>query len=269
MSEMDFETQVRSIARTLRYPPTPDVAGSVMPRLRPVTGPRLFSRPWAWSLVTVLILLSSLLLIPPARAAILEFIQIGIVRIFPRATELPVEAPPTEMPQPLAPVTATPYMNAAPLLDDLGRFAGERTLPEAQSLASSSYPIRLPAYPTDLGAPDRVFVQQADGVIVIMVWLDPGQPDRMLMSLHSIPTGSWMIRKFEPRVIEKTRVNNQPAVWAVGPYPILLSNGESDYVRLIDGHVLIWEMGEITYRLESNLSLEEAIKVAESLQPIP
>ena len=32
------------------------------------------------------------MLIPPARAAIIEFIQIGIVRIFPRPTEPPVDA---------------------------------------------------------------------------------------------------------------------------------------------------------------------------------
>jgi hypothetical protein len=37
---------------------------------------------------------------------------------------------------------------------------------------------------------------------------------------------------------------------------------------LINGHVLIWEEGNITYRLETALPLEEAIKIAESLQPI-
>ena len=47
-----------------------------------------------------------------------------------------------------------------------------------------------------------------------------------------------------------------------------LSNGNIDLVRLIDGHVLIWTEGNITYRLETSLSLDEALKVAESLQPI-
>jgi hypothetical protein len=31
---------------------------------------------------------------------------------------------------------------------------------------------------------------------------------------------------------------------------------------------LIWTQGEITYRLETDLTLEEATKIAESLQPI-
>jgi len=39
--------------------------------------------------------------------------------------------------------------------------------------------------------------------------------------------------------------------------------------RLVNGHVLIWENGEVTYRLETDLSMEEAVKIAESLEPIP
>jgi hypothetical protein len=47
-----------------------------------------------------------------------------------------------------------------------------------------------------------------------------------------------------------------------------LSNGVYQDVRLIKGHVLIWEQEEITYRLETDLPLEEAVRVAESLQPL-
>jgi hypothetical protein len=39
--------------------------------------------------------------------------------------------------------------------------------------------------------------------------------------------------------------------------------------RLVDGDVLAWEEGGITYRLESTLSLDEARRVAESLTPAP
>jgi hypothetical protein len=42
-----------------------------------------------------------------------------------------------------------------------------------------------------------------------------------------------------------------------------------EFTRLVDGHVLIWADGDITYRLETNLLLEEAIRIAESLRPIP
>jgi hypothetical protein len=45
-----------------------------------------------------------------------------------------------------------------------------------------------------------------------------------------------------------------------------LSNGEIDLRRMIEGHVLIWADGPITYRLETDLSLDEAVKIAESLK---
>jgi len=34
------------------------------------------------------------------------------------------------------------------------------------------------------------------------------------------------------------------------------------------GNVLVWERGGITYRMESNLPLDDAIAIAESLEPI-
>jgi hypothetical protein len=39
-----------------------------------------------------------------------------------------------------------------------------------------------------------------------------------------------------------------------------------DLRRLIDGRVLIWEQGSITYRLETDLEMDEAVKIAESLK---
>ena len=35
---------------------------------------------------------------------------------------------------------------------------------------------------------------------------------------------------------------------------------------LVEGHALVWEEGDITYRLETSLSLDEAVKIAESLR---
>ena len=105
MKDMDFETQLRSIASGMEYPPTPDIAGSVAGRLRGPR-PRLMNRTFARSLVVVMVLLASLLLIPPVRAAVLDFIQIGIVRIF-RSEPAPVP-PPTQIPSAMVPVTATP-----------------------------------------------------------------------------------------------------------------------------------------------------------------
>jgi hypothetical protein len=266
MSELDFENQLHSIARQMDYPLTPDVAGFVTARLRSsLPRPRFASKALAWSLTVILVLFSSLMLIPPARAAILEFIQIGIVRIFPRPTEIPG----TITPESMVPSTATPYLDRLPVLSDLSQIAGQRSLDQAQNIVALHYALLLPTYPADLDEPDLVFVQDADGSMTILVWLDPNDPDTVLLSLHFIPEGSWAIHKSEPVVLEQTSVNGNRAFWAVGPYPLRLSNGNLDFTRLIIGHVLIWVSDDITYRLETALPLEEAVKIAESLQPIP
>ena len=169
-----FEKQISSIARRLDYPRTPDVVGSVMQRLsaKGMGGSRqgrFISRRLAWSLAVFLVLFSSLMLIPPARAAILEFIQIGIVRIF-RAEPTQVSPPQREFPSSIPPVTATPAPTLEPLIPILERLEGEQSLESAQQLVD--YPIMLPSYPPALGEPDRIFVQDADGDMTILVWID-------------------------------------------------------------------------------------------------
>ena len=264
MNEMDFDAQIQSIAKEMNYPRTPNIAGFVTARLRSSTRLRLISRTLAWALTSALILLSSLMLIPPARAAILEFIQIGVVRIF-RTEPIPLSPPNEEAPSG-NPVPATPALTPQRLIPILKTVAGEMTLDQAQKIVD--YPILLPSYPSDLGQPDYVFVQDADGAMTILVWLDPQNPDQVLMSLHFLPSGSWAIKKVNPVVIEETSVNGQPAVWTTGPYPMRLENGDMQFIRMIDGHVLIWAAGNVTYRLETGLSLDEAIKIAVSLHPV-
>jgi len=268
MNELEqelFEKRLISISKGLDYPRTPNIAGSVLTRLRTSTRPRFVSRRLAWSLTIILILFSSLMLIPPARAAIIEFIQIGIVRIFrntPTPPPVPFEGPSST----IIPGTATPGPTSQPLIPLLENLAGEMTLDEAQQTVD--YPILLPSYPADLGHPDRVFVQDADGNMAILVWIDQQRPERVLMSLHFLPRGSWAIDKVDPMLIKETNVNGERAIWTVGPYPLKLYNGDMEFTRLINGHVLIWADGDITYRLETDLSLEETIKIAESLEPI-
>jgi hypothetical protein len=283
-----FEKQLHSLAKGMQYPRTPDIAGSVMARVRALPSPtraersaseveagrgargegrpRSISRRLAWSLTILLILFTSLMLIPPVRAAVIEFIQIGVVRIF-QGEPTPATPPEQQFPSTMIPVTATPAATAQPLIPLLEKLAGETTLEEAQQQVN--YPVVLPSYPSDLGPPDRVFVQDADGDMTVLVWIDPQQPDEILMSLHIVPPGSWAIEKVNPALVQETTVNGQRAIWAVGPYPLRFANGNLDFVRMMDGRVLIWTEGDITYRLETDLTVEEAVKVAESLEPIP
>jgi len=263
MNEMDFEAQVRSIASRMEYPPTPDLAGNVTARLQLLARPRLISKAFVWSLTIIIVLCSSLMLIPSVRAAILEFIQIGTVRIFsPEPTD---QSTTTATSQAQTAITST--SPASDVLSSLDQMAGQTTLAEAQ--ANVEYPILLPLYPTDLGEPDHVYIQEMNGNALILVWMDPQDQEQVLMSLHFIPNGSWAIKKMEPTVIEETTVHGDRAIWTTGPYPLITNSGNIQYMRLINGHVLIWAASDVTYRLETNVSLEEAVQIAESLAQIP
>ena len=252
-----IDPRLQALAKELPYPPTPSIANSVMNRISGHGNRPRFNRRLAWALTAIIFLFAGVIFVPPVRAAVLEFIQIGIVRIFPAPAM--TESPTMEMP-----VTATPPSTSPSLIPLLEQVGGETTMETAQK--KIGFPIPLPTLPSDLGPPDRVFLQDAGGWMLVMVWLDPQQPDRVRMSLHMIQEGSWTIKKFQPAVIEETTVNNLYAIWTGGGYPLIMKNADIQFTRLINGNVLIWEENKITYRLETDLGLDEAIRIAESLQ---
>ena len=261
-----IEEGLTQIAGSMQYPQTPSLSRLVLARIQgsSSTGSRM--RKMAFASAVILVLLSTLMLVPPVRAAILEFIQIGIVRIFNTNTDerISFETPISPGPESNGHVTTMPG-GQDEIFTFLGELSGEATLEQAQELVD--YPILLPDYPAELGDPDRVFVQEAEGRMLVLIWLSDLQPDHVALSLHFIPEGSWAVEKFKPEVIQETSVNGARAVWTEGPYPLILRNGQVEIVRLIAGHVLNWTADGITIRLETDLPLEGAIRIAESLQP--
>jgi hypothetical protein len=257
-----WEHRLQSLSRELPYPPTPDIARAV--RLK-ISERRPSLTRWRFALVSVaivLVVLAGLMAVPGVRAAVLEFLQIGGIRILlPSATQTPTPAH-TPLPSQTLPPTATPADLIA--LDDL---AGETTLEEASQQVS--FEVRLPSYPPDLGMPERVFIQDLQGDVLILVWTEEQDPGKARLILYEIAPGSWAGTKGEPDLVERTWVNDQPAVWVEGPHPFTLSDGYQSFYRLIVGRALIWAEDQVTYRLESYLSLEEAIKIAESLEALP
>ncbi|MFN8453687.1 MAG: hypothetical protein U0401_03290 [Anaerolineae bacterium] len=259
--EEAWEARLRRTAQAFPYPPTPDVAGAVQKRLAEES--RVKPGFWAssrsrltWAALIVLLILGGLLAVPQVRARVIEFLQIGAIRI--------LLGEPTPAPSP-GPHTPTPLPSPTPLASLLD-LAGETTLAEAEQ--GAGFPIRLPAYPAGLGLPERVFLQDMNGPVVVLVWLDPIRPGGVRFSLHQFGPGTFA-EKGNPAAVQEAQVNGQRAIWAEGPYLLQIRRGsEVDYDlrRLVEGRVLIWTEGEITFRLESDLTLEEAIKVAESLR---
>jgi hypothetical protein len=252
------------------------VAGVVTKRLDSGSRLRIPLRSAKVIVPLLIFLLVVLFAVPGVRAEIVRFFQVGVVRIFPATatqTAFPVfpQVPLTATPLAASPSTATPRISLTPFVVQnetpsnitLSSLAGETTLEAAQ--ADLSFPVRLPTYPADLGKPERVFLQE-DGPMLILVWTDPANPQNVLLSLYEIGPESVMIHKFAPRVIQETQVNGQYAVWVEGPYLVQLTDGTYAQRMLVAGNTLIWEENGITYRLESDLSLGEAVKIAESLK---
>jgi hypothetical protein len=275
----EWEVRLRATAGAFPYPPTPDIAGAVRSRLEAESArpTRLRSR-LGWAVIAVLLILGGLLAVPQVRAAVVQFLQIGTIRIFlteptptltPTTTTSPGPLPPT-LATPIStpteePPTATPRPTPTPLSSVLD-LAGETTLAEAQQKAG--FPIRLPTYPPDLGPPDRVFLQDLGGPVVVLAWLDPDQLNRVRLSLHQLGPGTFG-QKLQPPVIQETTVHGQPALWTEGPYLLQFQRGGQVVYEgqlLVTGHVLVWVEDDITYRLETDLSLEEAVQIAESLR---
>jgi hypothetical protein len=261
--EGQWEIRVRAAARAFVYPPTPDVAGAVRQRTAAGSARRAPGGRLAWTFVAAMLILAGLgglLAVPQVRAALVEVLRIGAVRIL-LAAPTPTATPTAPAPTQTRP-TATPKPTATPLTSVLD-LAGETSLAEAQ--ARAGFAIKLPSYPPDLGPPDRVFLQDMAGPVVIMAWLAPEQPDRVQLSLHQLGPGTFA-EKVQPRVVQETTVRGQPALWTEGPHLLQVPGGGYEPRRLVTGNTLIWAEGEITYRLETDLPLEEALRIAESLE---
>lgn len=78
----------------------------------------------------------------------------------------------------------------------------------------------------------------------------------------------------EETTVEEMTVNGERAIWIEGaPHSVEFSytaagpESEMETIRLA-GNVLLWEHGDLTMRLEAEISRERAIEIAESLEPL-
>ena len=265
-----LEERLAEAAASFNYPPTPDIAGSVRERLETERRPsrrwsRTVPRRLAWALAALL-LFGGIAATPDARARILAFLRIGSIEIVvPTVTPVIPTAPAV-----VATEQATPRPASSPTpLSSRLNLNGQTTLDDAQTRVD--FPIRLPSYPPDLAAPDGIYVQDLGGPAVILVWLERGSTARVSMSLHQLTEDAFARKLVQrPELMQETTVNGRGAAWVRGPHLLQFRAPGGGFElrerRLVLGNVLIWEENEITYRLETELPLEEAVRVAESLR---
>lgn len=260
-----LEQDLYSLGRELGRMPTPDVAVQVRQRL--LEQPPAPSRRQAWVFlrspwrmaaalaILVVVLGASLALVPTTREALARFFGLEHIRIVRDDT-----------------LDGTPGPEGRTLV-------GATTLEQARR--QMDFPVLLPRL-KGLAEPDEVYVQQLGSPqelqVVLRYYWRPGFPDGIpgkkdiLFTLYQFRT-TGVFEKFITSEIrlQEVSVKGVSGFWLEGAFHLLryrTADGHevADLSRQVQGNTLAWEVDGVTYRLETELSLEEALKIAESME---
>lgn len=266
LSEADLEQMMSTLGNEFEYPPTPDLATSVGARLRreeqrpaPVSIwdriTALRDRPAVAALLAVILLSLVIAAVPPTRSAVADWLGIRGVVIVEQ--------------------TATP---SAPLATGLN-LGAPVTLADARDRAD--YRVRMPDLPR-YADPDEVYVSAyPEGGQVAMVYRAgdslPRAAETGVGLLFTQFRGDLNPNAFGKGVgpdttIERVTVGDSEGLWISGEAHVFYYTDDtgaslSEHIRLA-GNTLLWQSGDLTLRIESALTKDEAIRIAESVRAI-
>ena len=185
-------------------------------------------RPWrliAIALAVLVVAIGAVLAVPPARTAILDWLGLRGVSIV-RVDELP----PTPVAERL----------------DLGRQVTLEKLPGWVLVPDDE--------------PDGVYIGHGR---VSLLW---GTPDRVRLLLTEFQGEAFIEKLIEPDApVERVTVDGEPGAWLEDPHVVIfkdLRGRIQESTPRLAGKTLLWQDGEVTLRLEGNLSKEEALRIA-------
>lgn len=270
----DLAPRLRALGQHLAFPPTPDLAASVRAELdrggrsRVTTTTNARWRHWRVALTAVAAILVLVpvmtLAVPPARAVVagwLDRIDLPGIRI-----EVTRDGEPTA--EPAGAVGTTLLLGERVSLSDAAAQAG--------------FPLKVPDDDTlgGLGAPDEVYLRQVEGgALVSLLYLPrPGLPEigttgvgALLMQFHSIEEIELMVKGVsEMDTPIPVRVGDAFGYWVrngrlyIAPDPSAPPEFDPVGPRP-SGNVLLWAEGTTTYRLETALTRDAAVALAENL----
>ena len=248
MTDEELGQALRALEPLLLHPDPPDVADEVLAGIRAGRRPR---RRLSSRARIVILIAAAVLAVATAAAAAKLVIDLGGIRI---------EREPT--------LTATP--TGSPIAGvALGQPA---TLSEAAAVAGFT-----PVVPPELGAPDRVWLTsgtsafgQPDTVLVAMAWRSrPGLP-----RIPGTPFGASLIEvSGDVDVLVKhvqapfDHVRGADAYWIDAPHEVELLTPDGTRMFPVTANVLLWQRGSLAFRLETDLSLRQALRLAGLTRP--
>jgi hypothetical protein len=264
---------LRELGRRLDVPVAPDLRPAVRVRLAGGPGPaRLRFAPdrparsvrAAAVLVAFAVLLAGTLAASPrARAAVVEVCTFGAVRL--HSSE-----PPGPLPGPMGERPPRAYPGGP-------RFGGALpgtsvvTLAEARRLAT--FQVLVPA---GLGQPDQVLVRRGSADFVALRYgPGPGRPPpgpagiSIELEEFAGTLAPYLDKYLTGSQAERVPVGADPGMWINGPHEVAYTD-ESGRTRFesarLAGHTLLWQHGQVTLRLEGDLTRAEAVAIAQSIR---
>jgi hypothetical protein len=256
MADVALERDLRELGRQVAWPPPPDLVSSIRARLeRAPVVPLLAQRPRRVAVLAaaaVLVLAGLLAFSPGIRAALLDLFRLPGARI---------EVEPTPSPVPMAPRA----------LEDL--VPGERvTLDRARQEAA--FPV---AFPTALGPPDGVVLAGAGNrAVVSLAWrARPGLPAAeetgyavLLTEFRARPPEDLVKKVSEGEQVVPVVVGGEQGYWVEGPHAVTLElyGGIVEDRPRLSTSSLLWTRDGVLLRLEADISLAEALRLAGSIR---
>jgi hypothetical protein len=233
-----LEQQLRELGREIAYPPEPDLVAGVRAATAAPRG-RDRRRLLVLALAVLAVAAGAVLAVPDARSTLLRWIGIGSVRV-----ELVDELP------------ELPVKTTLDLGPEVSPGEAERRF---------GRPLLRPRL-DDLSEPDAVYY---DGRRASFLW---GTRERPKLLLQQFPGGvapeyGKKVAQGSDTSVRFATVNGAPALGLFGAPHFLMyldaATGEPvEDVVYLAGNVLLWESGDLTLRLEGDLTFAEMLRIA-------
>ena len=225
----ELETALRQLGGEVAFPPTPDLASAICGHL---DRPPFRQRRVAIALVVVVVVaIGAVFAVPQARTAILDWLGLRNVSVI-RVEKLPAVAAHGNL-----------DLGQRVTFDDAKRRAPWLLVPD--------------------GTPDSVWVNKSlPGGRVSLLWWTPSHVRLLLTEF----TGRTYIEKVidGDTQVERVKIGDAGA-WFQGPHVVMFQDRDGrfreSHARLAR-NTLVWQMGDITLRLEGGLTKDEALRIA-------
>jgi len=242
----ELELALVELGRGIEFPPTPDLAARVRERIAAEGAARrrvtIFParRALVIALAVLAVSVGALMAVPGTRAAILEFFGLRGVAI-ERVETLPTVPKQTEL-----------------------NLGSPMSVEEVKALVDFELVV-----PESLGEPDEVYyLDFPPGGMVSFVYGSAENPRALFTQFRATVTDVIFKKAATETMIEPIRIAGRQGYFLSGaPHVFSYLDANREYREdtvLLVGNVLLWERGELTLRLEGDITKIEALRIARS-----